>query len=54
MRLETAREAVHADKSTPIEIPREVAPTGKFESAEKNGDNKKRKSGDHRLSLDAH
>ena len=54
MRLETTREAVQAEKSTPAGAQRETSPTGKFESAEKNGDNKKRKSGDHRRFLDAH
>ena len=38
----------------PAEAQREVAPSGKYASAEKNGDNKKCKSGDSRRSLDAH
>ena len=46
MRLETAKEAVHAWRSTPIEVPHEIAPTGKFMPAEKNRDSKKRKSED--------
>ena len=54
MRLETAREAVQAGRSTPAEAQREVMPLGKFKSIEKNRDNKKRKSGDRRLSLDVY
>ena len=46
MRLETAREVVHAGRSTSVEAPNEIAPIGKFMSVEKNGDNKKRKSED--------
>ena len=48
MLLETAREAVHAGRSTPVEVPHEITPIEKFMSAEKNGDSKKRKSGDRR------
>ena len=54
MHLETAREVVHAGRSTPVEVRREIAPTGKSESLEKNGDNKKCKSRDHRRSPNAH
>ena len=46
IRLETAREAVHSGRLTPVEAPHETAPTGKFVSTEKNGDIKKCKSGD--------
>ena len=46
IRLETGREAVHAERTTPVKEPREIAPTRKFEFTEKNGDNKKCKSGD--------
>ena len=46
MRLDITREAVQAGRLTPAEAQREVAPSRKFESTEKNGDNKKRKSGD--------
>ena len=53
MRLETAREAVHAGKSTSIETLRETAQVGKSTPTEKNGENKKRKSGDRRRSVDA-
>ena len=41
MRLETAREAVHAGRSTSVEAPPEIVPSGKFTSTAKNGDNKK-------------
>ena len=54
MRLETAREVVHARRSTLVEVPHEIAPTRKFMSVEKNGDSKKCKGRDHRRSLDAH
>ena len=54
MRLEIAREAVQAGRSIPAEAQREVMPPGKFESTEKNEDNKKRKSGNRRRSPDAH
>ena len=54
MHLEIAREAVHAGRSTPVEVLHETAPTRKFVSTEKNGDSKKCKSGDHRRSPDAH
>ena len=54
MRLENAKEVVQAGRSTLAGAPREVAPVGKFESVEKNGDNKKHKSGDRRRSPDAH
>ena len=54
MRLETAREAIHAGRSTLVEAPHEIAPVGKSTSTEKNGDNKKGKSGDRRRSPDAH
>ena len=54
MRLETAREAVQAGRSTLAKAQREVAPPGKFESTEKNGDSKKRKSGDRRRSPNTH
>ena len=46
MPLETTREVVHAGRSTLEEAPRDIAPIGKFKSADKNGDNKKHKSGD--------
>ena len=39
MRLETSKEVVHAGRSTLVEAPHEIAPTGKFMFAEKNGDN---------------
>ena len=54
MRLETAREVVHAGRSTLEKAQREVALSGKFEPTEKNGDNKKRKNRDRRRSPDAH
>ena len=41
MRLETAREAVHARRSTLAEVPHEIAPVGKSTSTKKSGDNKK-------------
>ena len=43
--LETARDAVHTGKSTPIEAPCETAQAGKSTSAEKNKENKKGKNG---------
>ena len=46
MHMETAREAIHARKSILIEAPRELAQAGKFAPTKKNGENKKRKSGD--------
>ena len=52
MRLETAREAVQAGRLTATEAQCEVALSGKSESAEKNGDNKKWKSRDRRRSPD--
>ena len=48
MHLETAREAVHARKSTPSETPREIAQAGKSAPVEKNEENKKCKNGDRR------
>ena len=54
MRLETASEAVQAERSTLAEAQREIAPLGNLESAEKNRDNKKRKSADRRQSPKAH
>ena len=53
MRLETAWETVHAGKSTPSETPHETTQAGKSTPTEKNRENKKRKSRDHRISLDA-
>ena len=47
MHMETVRETVYARKSTLIEAPRETAQAGKSAPAKKNGENKKRKSGDH-------
>ena len=47
MHMETAREAIYAGKSTLIEAPRETTQVGKSALAKKNGENKKRKSGDH-------
>ena len=41
MRLETAREAIHAGRSTLVEALREITPLRKSMSVEKNGDNKK-------------
>ena len=46
MRLETARDAVHAGKPTPTGTLRETAPAEKSTPAEKNKENKKRKNGD--------
>ena len=46
MRPETAREVVHAGKSILTETPLDTAQAGKSTSAEKNKENKKRKSGD--------
>ena len=43
MRPETAREAVYAGRSTPIEAPRETAPSGKSLSTEKNGATRNKK-----------
>ena len=54
MHLETTREVVQARRSTSAGAQRESAPTGKFEYDEKNGDNKKRKSGDCRRFPDVH
>ena len=54
MHLETAREAVHTRRLTPVEASHEIALAGKSTSTEKNRDNKKQKSGDRRRSLDAH
>ena len=54
MHLETAREVVLIERSTPAEASHEIAPTRKFQSTQKDGDNKKHKNGDHRRSLDAH
>ena len=54
MRLKTAREAVHVERSTLAEVQHEIAPSEKFESTDKNKDKKKRKSGDRQRSLDAH
>ena len=48
MRLEIAREVVHAGRSTSIKAPYKIVPTEKFMCAEKNRDNKKRKRGDRR------
>ena len=52
MCLEISREAVQAERSTLAGAQHEIAPSGKFESAEKNGDNKKSKSEEHRRSPD--
>ena len=46
MRLEIAPEVVHIGKSTLVEASCKTAQAGKSTSAEKNGENKKRKSGD--------
>ena len=54
MCLETVREVVLAGRSTLVEAPWEIASTRKFESTEKNRDNKKSKGGDHRRSSNAH
>ena len=54
MHLETTREAVYARRSTSVEALYEIMPAGKSTSIEKNGDNKKRKGGDHRRSPDAY
>ena len=54
MHLQTAREVVHAERSTPVEAPHEITTTGKFMFAKKNRDSKKHKSGDHQRSSDAH
>ena len=35
MHLETAREVIHARRSTPVEMPYKAAPTGKFVCIEK-------------------
>ena len=53
MHLETAREEVHVEKSTPSETLRETAQAGKSAPVEKNEENKKRKNGDRRRSPDA-
>ena len=53
MCLETAREAVHAEKPTSTKTPHETAQAGKFTPAEKNRENKKRKNEDRRQSLKA-
>ena len=50
MRLETAREAVHTKKSTPLETPRETVQARKSTPVKKNGENKKHKNGDPRRS----
>ena len=52
MCLETAREAVHVGKPTPTETPHEAGQAGKSTPTEKSRENKKRKSGDHRQSLE--
>ena len=54
MRLETAREAVHAGRLTLVEAPHEITPAGKYLSAWKNEDSKRRKSRDRRRSLDTY
>ena len=46
MSLETTREVVNAERSVPAEAPREGIQAGRSATAEKNEDNKKRKSGD--------
>ena len=53
MRLEIAREVVHTGKYIPSETPGETTQVGKSTPAEKNGENKKRKSEDRRRSPDA-
>ena len=54
MRLETAREAVIAEKSVPAEAPREDAQAKKPATAGKREDDKKRKNENHRQSSEAH
>ena len=54
MRLEIAREAVHAGRSTLMEALCKIAQAKKSTFAEKNSDIKKHKSGDHRQSPDAY
>ena len=54
MHLETAWEAVLAWRSTLAEALREGMQAGKSTTTKKNEDNKKRKSGDCRRSLDPH
>ena len=54
MRLETTREAVLAGRSTLAEVSREIVPTRKSQSTNKDKDNKKRKNGDRQRSPDAH
>ena len=53
-RMKTAQEVVHTGRLALVDAPHEIVPARKFISAEKNGDNKKRMSGDRQWSLDAH
>ena len=54
MRLETAWEAIFAGRSVLTKAPLEDARAEKSTTAEKNEDNKKRKSGDRQRSPDVH
>ena len=53
MHLETAREAIHAKKPTPIDTLRATAQAGKSTPIEKSRENKKCKNGDRHQSLES-